>query len=270
MKLQIVTARTGTLWVRLGIQTFFKQPLALAGLFFICMAALSLISLVPLLGSIVAMVFLPAMALALMAATLEATKGKFPTPSVVLGALRSGQQGMRPVLLLGAWYAVGFMLVLGVSALVDGGEFASALLGMQGAEKATDEPLRLQAGMLAFMVLHLPLSLAFWHAPALVHWHGISPGKSLFFSLVACWRNKGAYLVFGLTWFLVLLTVGMLVQLLAALLGQPAFVGMGAFAMMLLTTCMFLTSIYFSFRDCFAAEDGPQSPPTTPPTTAIE
>ena len=254
MKLQIVPARTGTLWVRLGIQTFFKQPLALAGLFFMCMAALSIVSLVPILGNIVAMVFLPTMALALMAATLEATKGKFPTPSIVLSALRAGQQGMRPMLVLGALYAVGFMVVLGISALVDGGEFARVFMGSHVAEEASDEPLRLQAGMLAFMVLHLPLSLAFWHAPALVHWHGISPGKSLFFSLVACWRNKGAYVVFGLTWFAVLLTVGMVVQLLAALLDQPAFLGVGAFVLTLLTTCMFLTSIYFSFRDSFAAD----------------
>lgn len=261
MKLQIVPARTGTLWVRLGIQTFFKQPLALAGLFFMCMAALSIISLVPILGSIAAMVLLPTMALALMAATLEATKGKFPTPSIVLSALRAGQQGIRPMLVLGTMYAVGFMAVLGISAVVDGGEFARVFMGSRGAEEASDEPLRLQAGMLAFMVLHLPLSLAFWHAPALVHWHGISPGKSLFFSLVACWRNKGAYLVFGLSWFAVLLTVGMVVQLLAALLGQPAFLGVGAFVITLLTTCMFLTSIYFSFRDCFAADEVEEKAP---------
>jgi len=35
MKLNIVPARTGITWVKLGIQTFFKQPLALAGLFFL-------------------------------------------------------------------------------------------------------------------------------------------------------------------------------------------------------------------------------------------
>jgi hypothetical protein len=43
-----------------------------------------------------------------------------------------------------------------------------------------------QLTMLVTMALYLPISLLFWHAPALVHWHGISPVKSLFFSLVAC------------------------------------------------------------------------------------
>lgn len=261
MKLQIVPARTGTLWVRLGIQTFFQQPLALTGLFFMCMAALSIISLVPILGSIAAMVLLPTMALAMMAASQEATKGKFPTPSILLSALRAGQQGIRPMLVLGAMYAAGFMAVLAISALTDGGEFARVFLGNRTTDEASDQPLQVQAGMLAFMVLHLPLSLAFWHAPALVHWHGISPGKSLFFSLVACWRNKGAYVLFGLSWFGVLLVVGMVVQVLAALLGQPALVGVGAFVITLLTTCMFLTSIYFTFRDSFSADEVEEKAP---------
>jgi hypothetical protein len=28
------------------------------------------------------------------------------------------------------------------------------------------------------MVLYLPLSLLFWHAPGLVHWHGVPPVKA--------------------------------------------------------------------------------------------
>lgn len=145
MKLQIVPARTGTLWVRLGIQTFFQQPLALTGLFFMCMAALSIISLVPILGSIAAMVLLPTMALAMMAASQEATKGKFPTPSILLSALRAGQQGIRPMLVLGAMYAAGFMAVLAISALTDGGEFARVFLGNRTADEASDQPLQVHA-----------------------------------------------------------------------------------------------------------------------------
>ncbi len=266
MKLQLVPARTGTLWVRLGIQTFCKQPLALTGLFFMCMAALSIISLVPVLGSIAAMVLLPAMALAMMAATLEASKGSFPSPAILLGALRTSQQGLRPMLVLGALYATGFMAVLGASMLLDGGEFARFFMGDRTAEQVSQDPGQLLSGMLGFMLLYLPLSLAFWHAPALVYWHGISPGKSLFFSLVACWRNKWAYLVFGLSWFGVLVGVGLGVQILAMLLGLPALLGVGMFVLTLLGSCLFLTSVYFTFRDTFQAD---LVEPSTPPD-AIE
>ena len=44
MKLNIVPARTGILWVKLGIKTFLKQPLALTGLFFMYMATVLVIS----------------------------------------------------------------------------------------------------------------------------------------------------------------------------------------------------------------------------------
>ena len=52
----------------------------------------------------------------------------------------------------------------------------------------------------AAMALYLPLSLMFWHAPALVHWHDVSPIKALFFSLVACIRNFGAMAVYFFSW----------------------------------------------------------------------
>ena len=38
MKLNLVDAKTGTVWVRQGIRAFWKQPLALSGLFFMFMA----------------------------------------------------------------------------------------------------------------------------------------------------------------------------------------------------------------------------------------
>ena len=33
-----------------------------------------------------------------------------------------------------------------------------------------------------------------WHAPVLVAWHGLRLTQALFFSGVACWRNKWAFL----------------------------------------------------------------------------
>jgi hypothetical protein len=78
MKLNIVPARTGIQWVKLGIQTFFRQPLALSGLFFMFMAVMSIASMVPLMGSALALALLPAATLGLMAATQEATAANSP------------------------------------------------------------------------------------------------------------------------------------------------------------------------------------------------
>ena len=44
MKLNIVPPRTGLAWVRAGMRTFLRQPLALSGLFFMYMAVVMVIS----------------------------------------------------------------------------------------------------------------------------------------------------------------------------------------------------------------------------------
>jgi hypothetical protein len=105
----------------------------------------------------------------------------------------------------------------------------------------------------------MPLSLLFWHAPALVHWHGIAPVKSLFFSMVACLRNFGAFAVYSLVWLGSFIAMGMLVAIVAALIGSPEAVSGIMFPMAMLMAAMFFTSIYFSFRDCF--EDTPEETP---------
>ena len=72
MKLNVVPARTGLQWVRAGMRTFFRQPLALSGLFFMYMAMVMVMALVPLVGPVLAGMLVPAATLGLMAASAEA------------------------------------------------------------------------------------------------------------------------------------------------------------------------------------------------------
>jgi hypothetical protein len=259
MKLNIVPARTGVTWVRLGIRTFFRQPLALAGLFFMFMAVMTVASQVPYIGFVLAMMLLPAATLGLMAATREAADGRFPMPVVLLAAFRAGRQQARAMLVLGGLYALGFLTAMGVSYLVDGGNFARVYLG--GATPSHEMVLEpaFQVAMWVFIAIHLPLSLLFWHAPALVHWHGLPPLKSLFFSIVACMRNFWAFAFFGLTWLAVLMLVVISVTTVGALLGNPGLAGDLLFPILLLLLSMFFTSLYFTFRDSF--EPPPEAAP---------
>ncbi len=259
MKLNIVPARTGLVWVKLGIKTFFKQPLALAGLFFMFMAVMTIASLVPVIGFVLAMTLLPAATLGLMSATREATDGRFPMPLVLLAAFRAGRQQARAMLVLGGLYALGFLIAMGASYLVDGGDFARVYLGGETPTREMMLASEFQGAMWVFIGLHLPLSLLFWHAPALVHWHGLPPVKSLFFSLVACLRNFWAFVVFGLMWLSMLVLVVVSVTTVGALLGNPGLAGDILFPVLLLLTAMFFTSLYFTFRDSF--EPPPEATP---------
>ena len=253
MKLNIVPARTGITWVKLGFKTFLQQPLAMSGLFFMFMALLSVASLLPFVGAALALGLLPAATLGLMAATQEATKGKFPMPSILISAFRAGKQRMKAMATLGAMYAAGFLAIMAVSSLIDGGQFAKLYL-VGG--KITEELVlqsSFQAAMWVTLALYLPLSLMFWHAPALVHWHGVAPVKSVFFSFMACYKNFGAFTVYGLAWIGVFMLAMLVVGVTAALLGNPAFAGLAMFPIALVFFAMFFTSIYFTFQDSFEA-----------------
>lgn len=256
MKLVLVRAAAGKDWVKLGMRTFFRRPLALGGLFFMFMALMTLVSKLPLVGLVLAMVLLPGGTLGLMAAAREADAGRFPMPVILITAFRTDARQRRDMLVLGALYALGFLIALGGSWLVDGGGFARVYLGgdMPAGELMMEGSF--QGAMWAFISLHLPLSLLFWHAPALVHWQGLSPLKSLFFSAVACLRNLRAFLVFGLAWLATLLALMVLVTTLLSLLGLGQAVGDVLFPLLMLMAAMFFSSLYFSFRDCFETAPG--------------
>ena len=255
MKLNIVPARAGLQWVKLGLFTFARQPLALAGLFFMYMTAATLLSLLPFVGLVLALAIVPAATLGLMAATQEALKGRFPMPTVLVSAFRAGRQRLRAMMVLGLLYAAACMAVMAV---------VSALIEVPpGQAPASAEAMmapRFQLSLLVGALLYLPVSLLFWHAPALVHWHGISPVKSLFFSLVACLRNAKALLVFGLAWTVVIFGVSLLIGVVAMLTGNPQIAATALMPLGLVVTAMFSTSLYFTFRDSFVAPDAPEPP----------
>jgi hypothetical protein len=110
------------------------------------------------------------------------------------------------------------------------------------------------AAMLA-LALYMPVSMMFWHAPALVQWHGISPAKSLFFSLVGCWRNRWAFTVYICVWFSVFMAAATLVALAGLLLGNEEAVGFALFPVLLVTAAAFFASMLFSFEASFDATE---------------
>jgi hypothetical protein len=163
-------------------------------------------------------------------------------------------------LLLGVLYALGFLLVMGASALADGGQFASLYLVGGKISPEMLEQSSVQWAVWIALALYMPLSILFWHAPGLVHWHGVSPVKSLFFSAIACFKNMGAFTVFGLAWTGVFIVMGILLTILATVLGSPAVLLVGWFPAAMLLLAMFFCSIYFSFRDCFIDDTVVMSP----------
>jgi hypothetical protein len=240
--------------VRQGIRTFWKQPIALSGLFFMFMALMSVCSLLPVIGSFVALMLLPAASLGLMSATREVDLGKFPMPMVLLSGFRTGSEGKRNMLILGLLYALGFVGVMGVSMLLDGGDFAKLYLVGGSLDSDTLMKPEFQNAMWLSLLLYMPLSAVFWHAPALVHWHKVPAMKSLFFSTVACLSNWRAFLVFGLLWSFIFLLTALVITLVASLMGDNELASLSLLPAMLMLAAMFFCSTYYSFRDSFVSD----------------
>jgi hypothetical protein len=254
MKLNVVPAKTGSLWVRQGIRAFWTQPLALTGLFFMFMASMSILSIVPVLGGFLALMLLPALSLGLMAATREVELGKFPMPCILAAGFRTGADGKRNMIVLGLIYALCFVGVMGLSTLVDGGDFAKLYLVGGSLDVETVMEPDFQNAMWLSLMLYLPLSLVFWHAPALTHWHGVAVSKSLFFSTVACLSNWRAFLVFGLMWTGIFLGTTLVITLIGSFVGDGDFAAMALLPAMLVLASMFFSSTYYSFIDCFTSD----------------
>ena len=250
MQLNIVPARTGLNWARQGIRTFWRQPLAMSGLFFLFMAVVSVMSIVPVIGGALALVLLPALTLGMMAATEAAEDQRFPMPGLLFAALKPGPQ-RKAMLQLGAWYALAFLVIMGVSMLVDGGTFARVYLTGANMSPEVVNSASFQTALWVSMVLYIPLAMMFWHAPALVHWQGVAPVKSLFFSFVACWRNLGAFMVYVAIWFGLFIGVALVSMLTTSLLGDPSLLMAILMPAGLMVAAMFFTSMVYSVRDCF-------------------
>lgn len=252
MRLLIVPASHGVKWVQSGIRTFWRQPLALAALFFMLMAALSLVSLLPLIGPVVGLALLPAVQLTMMVASAEALQGRFPQPLLLFVAFRS-QPLRQNMLQLGALYAAGFLAIMGLTAVVDGGQFAQVYFGGDPLTHEVAQSEAFQGAMWLGLMLYVPLSLLFWHAPGLIYWHGVTPIKALFFSFITCKRNFWALVLFILAWGIVFLVAGLMLAITTGFV--TVFLGWGAQGLLIagamLLAAMFFTSIVFTFRDCF-------------------
>ncbi|MDI9701439.1 hypothetical protein QM312_36585, partial [Burkholderia cenocepacia] len=84
MQLIEVPAKTGYVWFRQGIWLFRRNPLAFITLFFTYLLAITLVSMVPVIGSALPLVFIPGIAVGFMAACRDTVAGKTVMPTILV------------------------------------------------------------------------------------------------------------------------------------------------------------------------------------------
>lgn len=273
MRLLTVPARQGFLWVRQGFRLYLQRALPftllLAAFLFFALFAL----MVPGIGVLLVLMALPLVSLGFMIATRRTLAGLPVGPGVFLEGLRGPAHTRRPMAVLLLAYALANLGVMLLSDAVDGGRFEALQAAMGGDQPADAAALagllgdpRLMWAMLLRVALATLISLPFWHAPALVLWQAHGVAQSLFISTVACWRNRGALMVYGLGWLALVMLFSLLANALVALLGDPRLLALAAMPAGLMFSTAFYASLYFIFTDSFGQHEsaGPAEPPPAP------
>ncbi|HPU81326.1 BPSS1780 family membrane protein [Accumulibacter sp.] len=255
MQALTLPAAQGWRWLTDGFRIFRRNHLMLTFLVVSYWVLMALVNVIPVIGTIATTLCIPAFSVSLMNACRSIERGTPLGPQLLFSGFASN---LRALLTLGAIYLAAVVAILGLSALADDGALMAMMLAGQKPDAETVSSGSLLLATEIALVLLCPLIMAYWYAPVLAGWHGLSPAKALFFSFVACLRNWRPFLVYSLAIGVVATLVpGIVLGILAALLPSGAslvLVLMMVLLILVLAPTLF-ASFYVSYRDVFVSVD---------------
>jgi hypothetical protein len=248
-----LSARHGFLWLLAGLALFRRNPPLTTALTFGYLLTVIVVNLIPTIGPIVLPLLLPALTVMLANGCRAIERGQAFSGDILLAGLGPQRLGM---IRLGGLHLIGSTVLVLVASF-----FGEPINIKEGMTPEQAEALLTDLGIV--MVLATPLLMAFWFAPLLTAWNGVSAGKSLFFSFVASWRNWRAFAMYGLTLVVVGAVLPGLVLIIAGLISQALLdilsIALRLVLIFVLAPVM-VASVYLSYRDVFETPD-PVEPP---------
>jgi len=246
-----VPAGHGWLWVVEGFALFRKSPSTWLLLLLVLVVLMKVLVFVPVL-QIVFVLLMPVFIVGLMEGCRALERGQALEPGYLLVGFR---RNAAQLVTIGGISLVGnlgvMMLVLSL-----GGEAMATMSKIMSQKGAIDPQLAkdVQAAaanvgraLLVGTMVSVPLLMALWYAPLLVYFQGEHPLSALKESFVACLKNAGSMLLYGLV-----ILVGMF-------LAMPFGIVLGQYDLALwLLAPIVVPSLYVSYKDIFLAGSSPQ------------
>lgn len=198
MQAAILPFSAGWQWINDGIQLFKRQPMAMFFWSLVTGLLITITYLIPLFGQMALIAAMPSLTFITLNACRNIDAGKQMMPGMWLAPMRDSI-ARKGLFRLGLAY-LACCLLGGFVATVP---YLDSLMATIDSNGAIDEMALLQAvrgPFITFAFIYVLISAFFWHAPALVGWHHIRITQALFFSMVACWRNKWPFLLYGASW----------------------------------------------------------------------
>jgi hypothetical protein len=250
-------ARHGALWLLAGFALFRRHPPLMTAITFGYLLAVVVVNLIPKVGPFLLPLILPTLTVMLANGCRAIERGKAFESETLIAGISEQRIGLN---LVGSSLLVLFGFALGEPINIsDGIDHAEAV--------------ELAADLAVILLMASPLLMAFWFAPLLTAWDGVSAGKSLFFSFIASWRNWRAFTVYALVLVLVGAVLPGLILIIAGVLSQALLTILSVALRMLLIFVLaptMVASVYLSYRDVFAAVAPEPAPPDAAPAPPDE
>lgn len=257
MQARLLPAARGVYWISAGFRLYRRNPPLLTTLTLGYLLLVLAFGQIQPVGPFLLPLLLPILT-ALIANGCRALDQGLPR-----AALFAGLREQRAALLrLGGLHLVGTLLILAADLLLPGAGPVSVSETGDGAIGPLDDA-ELLWHTLRLMLISLPVLMAFWFAPLLTAWNGVPAAKSLFFSLVAVWRNWRAFLAYAATAVLVGVALPGLLLYASGLMSKPLVEIFSVVLRMLLVLVfapVLMTGIYQSYRDILAPAATPVPP----------
>ena len=258
MEPRAVSAGHGWTWIVQGYQLFRKSPVMWLAVLLLLFVSTKVLLRIPLLGIVVALL-MPHLIVGLMEACRALERGQAMAPAHLLAGFR---RNAAQLVTIGGISLVGNFAIMMIVVNLGGDAIASVAKMMAQTGPLTREITQeMQAAtrtvahaLLVGTAVSLPLLMALWYAPLLVYFNDQSPIAAMKSSFVACVKNAGAMLLYGLA-----VMAGMFVAM-------PFSIATGHYdvALMLLAPIV-VPSIYASYKDIFLAGTAPQPGPDSVP-----
>jgi len=238
-----VGTRRGLDWLVQGFALFRRNPLLWVALFSAYLLMGTILSMVPVLGPILLNLVAPVFVAGFMIGCRALDRGGDLEISHLFAGFR---QHAAQLITIGGIYMVGIIIIVGIMFL---GTDQAALQAAMTGERMSAEETRAVLGerflltSLIGLLLLVPLVMAYWFAPVLAAFHGLSGPAAMKESFSACLRNIGPFLIYGV--------VSMVLLVVAAI---PFGLGL------LVMIPTMIASLYMSYKDVFADSLATQVP----------
>lgn len=222
-----------------------------------------LVAATPLLNMVGTLMLMPWFSLGFMVAAYRAMRSETPAVSAFFEPFRGSREQLLGMLKLGVLFAVVALGLLAIATIVNAEALAPHIQkiaeGRADIEALTKAPEVQQHVLICIGLISLA-SIVFWHTPGLVFWGRQPVFRSVVFSVMALWRNKAAFIVYGATWLALSSTLSLVLTALMEATGTVDLMPLASLIGMTILNSILYLSAFFSFTGCFVPADSTPPP----------